>query len=269
LLRWDADKGEFEHIRPGLSADVLSYTPDGEWMAYVTYPEGELWRSRADASEALKLTTRPMLVWLPRYSPDGRHIAFAGVTPGETWKLHIVSHDGGRPERLLTGDGPEAEPGWSPDSQRLAFTERSFENLGGPIAILDLETRDVWRVPDSDDFCAPRWSPDGKFLVALDKDRFRKVLYDFDDARWTRISDDEGGFPEWSRDGRHIFSFHHDGVYRIPVETGEAEKLVDFGGIRLAGTLGPWGMSIDAEDRPIILEDVGEQDIYALELELP
>ena len=43
----------------------LQFSHDGKWIAYVTYPDRMLWRSRTDGSERLQLTTPPMRAFLP------------------------------------------------------------------------------------------------------------------------------------------------------------------------------------------------------------
>lgn len=53
--------GRFQPFLPGLSADCCVYSNDGKWIAYVTYPERDLWRSRADGSQRQQLTWPPMI----------------------------------------------------------------------------------------------------------------------------------------------------------------------------------------------------------------
>lgn len=271
VFRWNPESQSFELHLAGLSADSFHFTRDGAWMIYVTYPEGELWRSRADGSDALQLTFRPMKVWLPAYSPEGKYIAFAGVRPGGKWKLYRVSHDGGRPEQLLPGDGPEVEPTWSPDGTKIAFAARPYEEVHGPLYLLDIDTRQCSEIPASDRFFGPRWSPDGRYLVALDDPGFRPHLYDFETGAWKRLAEFSGGFPNWSSDGRYVFVHGlgaNRGVYRLEIASGQLEMVASYGELRMAGNIGPWGLYIDPEDRPIVLENVGEQDIYALDLKI-
>ena len=44
----------------GISAEFVSFSRDGQWVAYVSYPEGTLWRSKLDGSSRLQLTYPPM-----------------------------------------------------------------------------------------------------------------------------------------------------------------------------------------------------------------
>jgi hypothetical protein len=45
---------------PGLSAGPVDFSPDRKWMAYISYPDGTLWRSRLDGSDKVQLTLPPL-----------------------------------------------------------------------------------------------------------------------------------------------------------------------------------------------------------------
>ena len=76
LIRYDAQRRGFVPFLSGISASDLRFSRDGEWVAYVSYPEGTLWRSRVDGSDRLQLTSPPVIAALPHWSPDGTQIAF-------------------------------------------------------------------------------------------------------------------------------------------------------------------------------------------------
>src|SRR5215469_11169832 len=56
LLRFDAKANEFVPFLSGISAFNPTFSRDGNWVAYTSYPDHALWRSRADGSERLQLT---------------------------------------------------------------------------------------------------------------------------------------------------------------------------------------------------------------------
>jgi hypothetical protein len=55
-------------------------------------------------------------------------------------------------------------------------------------------------------------------------------------------------------------------VSRVRVSGGDAERVVDLKGFRYTGAFQIW-MGLDPTDTPMLLRDVGTDDIYALTLE--
>src|SRR5882724_12147643 len=43
LARYDTKSAEFVPFLSGISADSVSFSKDGQWVAYVSFPEGTLW----------------------------------------------------------------------------------------------------------------------------------------------------------------------------------------------------------------------------------
>jgi dipeptidyl aminopeptidase/acylaminoacyl peptidase len=121
LSRYDSRTAEFIPFLSGISADSVSFSKDGQWVAHVTFPEGALWRSKSDGSERIQLTYPPLTPVGPKWSPDGQQIAFFAFS-GPKPKLYIVSNQGGAPRELLPeGTQEEWDPTWAPDGTRIAF----------------------------------------------------------------------------------------------------------------------------------------------------
>jgi hypothetical protein len=55
LVRYDPKTQEFLPYLGGISAGDPTFARDGKWMAYMSYPEHTLWRSRSDGSDRLQL----------------------------------------------------------------------------------------------------------------------------------------------------------------------------------------------------------------------
>jgi Tol biopolymer transport system component len=99
LVRYDSKSRQFQPYLDGISARSLSFSRDGHWVAYVTYPESNLWRCRLDGSEKLQLTSAPLAVGSAQWSPNGREIAISASFPGTRERLYLQPSAGGTPAR--------------------------------------------------------------------------------------------------------------------------------------------------------------------------
>jgi hypothetical protein len=144
-------------------------------------------------------------------------------------------------------------------------------NEDADLRILDLESGKITAVPGSSGMYSPRWSPDGRFILAVFADSRRTLpVFDFKTQQWSMIPiNGDVQFPSFSRDSRYIYflrSGREQGVYRIPVIGGKEERVIDMSKWHLTGYWG-YSMTLDPTDAPLVLRDVGSDDIYALTLE--
>jgi len=80
-----------------------------------------LWRTRADGTEKLQLTTSFQFIGMVRYSPDGGKIAIMAQQINGPWKNYWVSAEGGALHEIPSPTPVRADPAWSPDSQSIMF----------------------------------------------------------------------------------------------------------------------------------------------------
>jgi len=275
LARYDSKSGQFAPYLSGISAEGVDFSKDGKWVVYSAYPESTLWRSHVDASERLQLTYPPMLAGNPTWAPDGKRIAFCGFEPGRPFKIYIVSVDGGTPRQATSGGENECDPTWAPDGNSLAFGGAPWAEGSGSTAIhvLDIAAQRVTTLPGSDGFFAPRWSPDGRYIVALPIDEQKLFLFDVKKQKWSELASLPAGRYSWSRDGKFVYfdvlSSNEPAIYRVRVADRKVERVASLKGYRRAiGNLGRW-MGLAPDDSPLVLHDVGVQEIYALDWEAP
>ena len=91
IVRYDSRNRRFVSYLSGISAEGLSFSRDGKWVAYTSYPDGALWRSKIDGSDRLQLTFPPMRALLPRWSPDGRQDSLCGKLSGKTLEYLLIA----------------------------------------------------------------------------------------------------------------------------------------------------------------------------------
>ena len=161
VLRYDSKTGRFERFLNGISAEGLDFSRDGQWMTYVAYPEGTLWRSRVNGGERLQLTSLPLKAVGPQWSPDGSRIVFTGQLEGKPVNIYTVNADGSDLQ-ALPGEEWKIAPSWSPDGNSLAFTAGAEKR---DLTLYDFQTRRS-RVLSPGVVYIPQWSPDGQRIIA-------------------------------------------------------------------------------------------------------
>jgi len=273
LVRYDFKTHQFLPYMPGVSVEGnVDFSRDREWIAYVSRPGGSLWRSKVDGTDRLQLTFSPLTTYQPRWSPNGKKIAFEAKMPGQPWKMYFISTDGGEPEEVMTGIG---DVGWSPDGNSMIFHSGMAElmdNSPRAIHLLDLKTRQVTILPGSEGLYSPRWSPDGHYIAALRAGPESLLVFDVRTKQWTELTKMVVGFPIWSWDSKYIYFDLGEGepnLYRVRIDK-KLEQVTSLRGIRLA--VSPCGCALSGlapDNSPLVVRDIGNQDIYALDLELP
>lgn len=270
LQRYNLAKKQFEPVLGGISAQDVAFSRDGEWVAYATYPDGILWRSRVDGSEKLQLSSPPLYAQNPRWSPDGAEIVYFALEKGRLARIYRVSSAGGSPQQILTnGNANLSDPNWSPDGDRLLFAADSARKL--TLQILDLKTHQVSTVPGSNGLYSPRWSPDGRYLLALPDDENSLKLFDFKTGQWKTLYKGLVSYPAWSRNSKFI-CFQHvapdPAVNCVAVTSGKMEQVVNLKGYPFTGFYTFW-FALAPDDSPLLLKDTGTEEIVSMKWNAP
>jgi Tol biopolymer transport system component len=275
VARYDAKSGEFVPYLPGISAQELAFSADGEWVAYISFPDGVLWRSRLDGSEKIQLTFPPMKVRAAHWSPDGRQIAFSMFVPGGAWNIYVVPSAGGSPEHLLPSDQGQLDVAWSPDGKSLVLG--TAVDPKGSIHIIDLNSKRVATLPGSTGLFSPHWSPDGRFISGTVIGSWNLMLFDTATRSWTKpCGDCAVDYPMWSHDGKYLYFEPRMGpgkgyrVVRLRMSDYKIETVADISSaVRwTALTIGQW-FGLTPDDSLLVLRNIGSQEVYALEMQWP
>jgi Tol biopolymer transport system component/DNA-binding winged helix-turn-helix (wHTH) protein len=269
LQRYDGQAHHFVPYLSGISAEGTDFSRDGRWVTYVSVPEGTLWRSNVDGRERLQLTSPPMHVFLPRWSPDAKRIAFQGQVPGKAWRIYVLPAEGGSPQELLPGKGKDQfDVGWSADGQTIVFSESMSPD--SKIYLLDLQANKVSTLPGSEGLYSPRWSPDGRYIAALRSSEYYLWLFDLRVKRWIELLRIPVGYPTWSHDSKYIYFDSPKGpaFYRLRVRDRKLEQVFSLEHVPLTGNLGGW-TGLAPDDSPLVLRNVGVNEVYALDWEAP
>jgi Tol biopolymer transport system component/DNA-binding winged helix-turn-helix (wHTH) protein len=230
LMRYDTGSQTFMPYLGGASAESVSYSRDGNWIAYIALPDQTLWRSRPDGSQRQQLTFAPDQAAYPQWSPDGSQIAFELRQDGRQ-RIALIASGGGTPRVVAPGAQEDFIPSWAPDANSLMF----FRRHSGISSIysLNLKSGELSTLPDSSGFKNPAVSPDGQYVAALTDDDRRVMLFDVRARKWAQLAVAtvvHGTL--WSRDSRSlyyqdVFGSLKQPIYRIEVSTQKITKVAD------------------------------------------
>ena len=274
LVRYEPKSQQFLPYLSGMSAIQLSFSRDRQWVAYMSYPDGTIWRSRLDGSERLQLTFAPMEALTPQWSPDGKQIAFAGETPGTPLHIYAVPAEGGAPKQITKGERDELFPNWSPDGDSIIFGNMPEPGWAPPMIYrLDIKTGGVTAIRGSEGMLAPTSSPDGNYVAARSKARELSLL-DLNSGQWTDLAKTAALHPAWSRDGKYVYFDSTEegepGIYRVQTKNRKLERVASLKNVKrpTSQVFGSW-IGIGPDDAPLALRDISTYEIYALDWELP
>jgi Tol biopolymer transport system component/DNA-binding winged helix-turn-helix (wHTH) protein len=226
----------------------IGWTPDGRELVYAAGQSASaatLWRraiqapfgansSRIDGTE--DGSVEPTIA---RHSHENAvRVAYERITLDTNIWEKAAAETNASPRRIIASTRLDADPQFSPDGRRIAF---SSDRSG---------IRQIW-VCDSDGSHpaqltsfksgyanAPRWSPDGQriaFAAVIDKNRDIYVISPEGGApRRLTAEPSEEGKPSWSRDGRWIYFYStRTGsveIWKLPTETGQPVQVTSGGG---------------------------------------
>jgi dipeptidyl aminopeptidase/acylaminoacyl peptidase len=187
----------FQLTRGEKSASQPAWSPDGEWVGFISARSGKanVWRAPVFGGEAEQLTDEKGGVVGFRWSPDGRSIAFTMTDPPtaaeekaqkEKNDAQVVDQNlkqvrlyaapvapdsaGQRPARKLTGDYSVNEFDWSPDGKTIVFS-RTPSPKADDWTRSDVSTVDVASATEKPLAATaaaesqPQYSPDGQWIA--------------------------------------------------------------------------------------------------------
>jgi tricorn protease len=147
----------------------------------------------------------------PAWSPDGKWISYFSDKSGE-YKLIIAAQDGIAPPREVALEKATFyyTPAWSPDSQKLLYTDTHLnvwvmDVASGEARILG---NDPWMVPQRT--LHPTWSPDSRwvaFSTRLNTLYRSVVIANVETGEQRRVTDGlaDAMFPVWDASGKYLW----------------------------------------------------------------
>ncbi len=177
----------------------------------VVEARGDIWTLPAKKGKPRNLTaTSGIAERDPSWSPDGRWIAYFSDETGE-YELFVKQSDGrGETKQLTSGtEGFKYSPTWAPNSEKIAFSDRS-----GTIYLHDIEAGTT-RIIDQNGFIewgvSVNWSHDSRWLTYTNTGdeamRSNVVIFDTttDEKRVVTSNMFEDSSPTFDRKGDFLY----------------------------------------------------------------
>ncbi len=272
LVRYDVKSHQFVPFLSGISAISPRFSKDGQWVAYVSYPDHTLWRSRSDGSERRQLTYSPMEVSWPFISADGTKVAFTICC----YETYVIDMDGGLPQRI---DDHSSAAHFSPDQNLLIMTSLVEGKHNGDknplqLKILDVRNGKISVVPSSEGKVGGQWISQDT-VVAAQGDGTKLLIFDRKTEKWSELA--AGNFVNWaiSADGKYL-TFTTGGadpkVQRLRFADRQIETITSLKDLRRvvdSVQIGGTEISVAPDGSPVFTRDIGTQEIYSLTVKWP
>jgi eukaryotic-like serine/threonine-protein kinase len=126
----DIDGGNPRPLTKGLLTWQPSWSPDGKWVLFVTYPEWRIWKVPVGGGSPLPVTDRP--AYRPVVSPDGKWLACFysnsndAASTETVYNLTVLPFEGGAPLKTFPLRGSRLDANysllqWTPDGRAVLY----------------------------------------------------------------------------------------------------------------------------------------------------
>ena len=263
LIRYDTQSHQFLPFLGGISATDPTFSRDGKWVAYASYPDRTLWRSRSDGSERMQLTYPPIDVRFPSISPDGTKVSFHTDKP----ELFVISMDGGTPQKIIENAWFAT---WSPDGKYL-FSRDTLSPF--PAQIIDVRTGKKFALPSSEGVGGFWVTQDT--LVAANQKQTNFQTFNLKTQTWSDLGPEiVGKIGAWmiSPDSKYLY-FNNQGAdpkaMRLRIADQQIETITSLKDFHRPVNYGWTQVNVAPDGSPIFTRDTGYQEIYALNIKWP
>ena len=278
LLQYDAASQIFVPFSGGISnARRVSYSRDGQWVAWIRQDNGSLWSSKADGSQRMQLTSKPLEVFTMHWSPNDKYLLLMARKPEERWAIYMINADGSDLHIIDSENRSQADPDWSPDGKSIVFGRlpdlMSEASMPKAIYIYNLGTHKTEKLPGSDGLFSPRWSSEGRYIAALSIDQTRLMLYDSQTKSWRQLAHQSIADPAWGQKDQYIY--FHDFVqpgqplYRVDIKTDQIQPIANLKDLRAADAVDYRFAGLTPDNVPLVDARTSAANIYTMPIPKP
>jgi DNA-binding winged helix-turn-helix (wHTH) protein/WD40 repeat protein len=265
LVRYDEKSREYVPFLGGISATDPTFSRDGKWVAYRSFPDMSLWRSRIDGSDRLQLTYPPAKTFYPFISHDGTRIAF-GTPKG----VSLIGINGGQAGKVEGSGQLDCDYGaWSPDDRYLVLG--CNRQAAADIRLFDLRLRKMTVVPGSRGTRGALWVNQHTLVVAA-KRNTEFLTVDLVSGKWSELASLTQFLDWWIPPDRKYLYCVTGGaepeLLRIWFSNRRVERVVRLNRLRQAMDPDAAYTQVNAapDGSALFTRDIGIEEIYALSM---
>ncbi|HKP84991.1 MAG TPA: translocation protein TolB [Blastocatellia bacterium] len=217
------------------------FSPDGRYLAYVSYKSGVANIVVRSAEGGLVGGTNfNSTTTSPSISPNGQLAFSSSISNDGSMEIYVSNLDGSSPRRLTrTQKGINISPRWNPRTGReIAF----ISNRGGSPQVYVMDASGANQRPlisRGGHADSPSWSPDGRYIAFTygGAGSFQIFVSDVASGQLLQLtSQGRNESPTWSPDGRHLaFQSNRSGrweIWQMHID-GTGQRQLTRGGGRL------------------------------------
>lgn len=204
-----ATRPHYEKV--GARIQTAAISPSGARAVFEA--RGEILTVPAEKGDARNLTrTTAVMERDAAWSRDGKSIAYFSDESGE-YALHVVDQSGlGAVKKISLGNPPSFfyGPSWSPDSKKIAFTDKRLNFWYADVEKGTTIKVDTDRFDDPSVLLTVSWSPDSKWLTYskfLDSHLRSVFVYSLETGKASQITEGLGDarYPVFDKNGKTLF----------------------------------------------------------------